>query len=130
MTDNNFRINPSNYLGNDHQQYQNDMYAIALSQPEKYFRLRRQVLQRLKTDAIGDVYTKFYDFLVEGDIGGTNALEGNKPCYPKQKVSELALSAANTLDKILDHIIEIVLPIDYKDISLKRLQDKGTARGI
>jgi hypothetical protein len=48
-----------------------------------------------------------------------------QPQYPEQKVSEIALSAANTLDNILNKVIELVLPIDYRDIALKRIGERA-----
>jgi hypothetical protein len=72
------------------------------------------------------MYDTFYDILVKGEVNEAPVLHENwAPQYPEQKVSEIALSAANTLDNILNKVIELILPIDYKDIALKRIGERG-----
>jgi hypothetical protein len=133
MENMNFKVEPSNYLGHDFQCYCNEVYALALSHPEKYFEMRKNVLNKLKKDEMIKVYDLFYDLLVDGTITtgvGINATTSNvvndfKPSYPKQKVAQIALSASSTLENILNEVIEIILPIDFKNIALRRLSDRG-----
>ena len=52
------------------------------------------------------------------------------PKYPKQKVNEFALGASETIDKIAEDAIEILLPRGYEDIAKERSSTKGKARII
>jgi hypothetical protein len=127
---NNFKVDPASFLGLDYAEYKNNIYAKALSEPSEYFKLRKAVLKKVKTDAVTDLYTTFYNLLTDGTDKGGQAIEGltdPPPHYPSQKVSEFALSAAKTLDDILNECIEIILPIDYKDLASRRLEEKGRA---
>ena len=79
-----------------------------------------------------------------GMIGGTNAaiVAGNepvvganitdvfKPNYPNQKITEFALGAAKTLDAICDECIEIIMPLNYRDLAESRLARKGESDRI
>jgi hypothetical protein len=122
----NFRVNAPQYLGHQYQEFCNDLYALAISEPDKYFTMRKNVLKKVKQDAIGAIYDTFYNLLVEGRVGTSNVFVNDmQPQYPEQKVSEIALSAANTLDNILNKVIELVLPIDYRDIALKRIGERA-----
>ena len=47
------------------------------------------------------------------------------PKYPKQKVNEFALGASETIDKIAEDAIEILLPRGYEDIAKERSSTKG-----
>ena len=134
----NFKLDTTNYLGIEHTTFKNDLMQLALTDPAKYFELRKEVLESVKTKAISNLYDTIYSVLTEGDVstGGSSAA-GNaaaaalfKPKYPKQKVTEIALSAAQTMDGIIDKVIEIVLPIDFNELAKQRLARKGESRGI
>jgi hypothetical protein len=142
MTDNNFRVSTSNYLGSDFEGYCDDVYALALSKPEQYFAIRKQVLKEVKMGAVRNLYSTFYNVLSKGEgtdeagnPKGMSAPAGvffreSPPSYPNQKINEFALSAAKTLSKIVDECVEILLPLDYKDIAKTRLADKSRAAGL
>ena len=53
-----------------------------------------------------------------------------KPAYPNQSITEFALGAAKTLDKICDECIEIIIPMNYRDLAESRLARKGEAERI
>ena len=74
-----------------------------------------------------------------GMIGTTNAATGDLtvdagvifvPAYPNQKITEFALGAAKTLDAICDECIEIILPLNYRDLAESRLARKGESERI
>ena len=130
----NFKIDTSNYLGISHSTYKNRLLEIALTQPAQYFKIRENVLKNVKENAIKNMYDTFYNVMSSGKIGGTNAATGDLtvdantifvPAYPNQKITEFALGAAKTLDAICDECIEIILPINYKDLAESRLARKG-----
>jgi hypothetical protein len=41
----NFRLDPSDYLGHEHEQFKQTLMELALSEPKKYFELRKDVLR-------------------------------------------------------------------------------------
>ena len=139
-----FELNTSDYLGIDHAAFRDDMLALALSKPSEYFLLRKQVLAAVKRDAVANIYKIYYNLLTEGKDGrGNLVLSGGfetgladttvrafVPKYPKQKVNEFALGASETIDKIAEEAIEILLPRGYEDIAKERASTKGKSQMI
>lgn len=122
---NRFAVTPSNYLGFEYEEYKNDLYSLALSKPSEYFKLRKAVVKSVKTDAVGDIYDTFTKILSEGksNNGADIIIEnGNthRPKFPAQEISKIALKAARTLDDILEDVIDIILPSDFKQLANQR----------
>lgn len=132
----NFQINPTDYLGHDHEVFKTKLMELALSEPKKYFELRREVLSAVKKQAVDDAYKTYYYLLTSGFIkdGSTSILNGKAaetyvdggfvPSMPMQKVNEFALKAAKTLDSIAEECIEMLLPQDYRQIAENRTVQK------
>jgi hypothetical protein len=51
-----FFLDISNYLSYEYEGYRNAMYALALSQPSRYFEVRKQVLEQVRNDYIKNIY--------------------------------------------------------------------------
>jgi len=131
-TQDNFKVNPTVFLGLDYAEFQNEMYAVLLSKTAEYYATRRLVLQKVKADAIRNIYEVFFQLLSEGTIAGEKLFKdvaGNyiEPKYPTQKISEISLSAAKTLDSICNEVIEILLPEEFDVAAAKRLKKIGEA---
>jgi hypothetical protein len=137
----NFRLDPSDYLGHEHEQFKQTLMELALSEPKKYFELRKDVLRCVKTQAVNDVYATYYHMLTEGlNKDESNRLLSNpggavlasdsyirggfRPNIPRQKVNEFALKAAKTLDAISEEAVEMILPADYRTIAENRQVQK------
>ena len=121
-----FQIDTSDFLGLNYESYKNDLYAMALSTPSDYMKLRKDTLAVVKNQCIKDIYTQFYNLLSKGeDLTGTQIGTLPPPGYPAQMVSKFALKAARTLDVILEEAIEIILPLNFKELSTKRLEDQS-----
>jgi hypothetical protein len=133
----NFKINPNDYLGTDHERFKTTMLQTALANPTRYFAVRRAVLANVKNAAVQAQYDIYYYLLTNGSIEGDHARPGSItrgynpgspndiiqnfiPNIPKQKVNEFALKAAKTIDAIAEEAIEMILPMDYKKISEDR----------
>ena len=129
-----FKVDTSNYLGQDYKVFKEYVYGLALSQPSKYFDLRQKVIKDCKTAIVKDMYVIIYNMLNEGKNKGNNVIDGefatHPPSYPKQLINEFALGASKTLDKIFDEAVEIILPLDYKKIAEKSLEVKGSGSKI
>ena len=142
----NFKLDTADYLSIKHSAFRDDMLALALSKPSEYFQLRKNVLAAVKRKAVANIYAIYYDLLTEGKDGSDThnkllvgefaaGLAGDTvnafvPNYPKQKVNEFALGAAETIDKIAEDAIEILLPRGYEDIAKERSSTKGKAAMI
>ena len=132
----NFQINPTDYLGHDHEVFRTKLMELALSEPKKYFELRRDVLTAVKKQAVDDAYKIYYHLLTAGrqKDAATDVLQGKgsnayidggfKPSMPMQKVNEFALKAAKTIDAISEECIEMLLPQDYRQIAENRTVQK------
>jgi len=121
-----FVIDTEDFLGLKYEAYKNDLYALALSTPSQYMKLRKETLAVVKNQCIKDIYTQFYNLLSKGqDLNGVQIGTLPAPGYPAQLVSKFALKAARTLDTILEEAIEIILPLNFKELSTKRLEDQS-----
>ena len=124
-----FEVDTNDYLGFKYEAYRNEMYAIALATPSDYFKIRKEVLGKVKNEAIKDIYTSFYKILSLGEDQGSNKIIKPAtgapliPGFPQQEVSKIALKAARTLDALLDEVINIILPADYKKLATSRLEE-------
>jgi hypothetical protein len=125
-----FRVDPNNYLSHNYEDYLSEIYAVALSQPTKYFEMRKNVVKAVKRDAIKSLYNTFFEVLTTGRSGGTVLLRNSldnpiEPRYPEQDVNEVCLSAAATLDKICEDVVNIILPRNINDILSDKLSKQG-----
>ena len=118
---NTFQTDPTNYLGNQYSDHIAAMYALALSEPKKFYTVRAHVTKTLKREIIKDFYAKVFSvlstakigaFYVYGNVGITNAeaLESYRCEYPNQKINELALSFASTIDSMMEEVVDIIMP--------------------
>jgi hypothetical protein len=137
MSDFNFKIDPANYAGIDHESYRSDMLQLALAKPTEYTKLRKIVLNIVKKEAVNSQYGIYYYLLTagaktNGKVQGASILADNTadldgetiamfvPKVPSQIVNEFALKAAKTNDKIAEEAIEMILPADWKQIADNR----------
>ena len=126
----NFRVETSNYLGFEYEEYLNQLMALAISKPSDYYKIRADTLKALKQGIITQVYETYYTLLTEGEIDGTNTLNSLKPSYPQQKASQFSLSASKTINEILNSALDIILPANHLDIAKMKLTEKSNASRI
>ena len=133
----NFKINPADYLGSDYEAFKTDMLELAISKPSQYFKLRKFILKRVKTQAVKEQYNIYYSLLTQGlahiaigdlgqgvtavakggNIAADTAVADFAPNMPKQLVNEFALKAAKTIEAIADEAVEMLLPMNYRKIA-------------
>ena len=123
----NFEIDTSDYLGFKFEKYLNQVQALAMSEPSKYYALRSKVLEALKEVAVKQVYDSYYGLLTTGEFknNGDTFSMGYVPSYPAQKASAFSLSAAKTINDILDKCLDIILPESHLDVAKLRLTKKA-----
>jgi hypothetical protein len=118
-SDMNFRISTSDYLGYSHQSFQRKTYADALTNPARYFEMREKVITSMRDANVKAIYDTLYSALVEGkDIDNNQICP--PPNYPKQKVAEITIQAAQTIQKIFEDAVELILPASYQQIAEQR----------
>ena len=137
MTDANFHINTSQYLGQKYSSYKDDLYGVALSRPTEYFAYRKAINKYIKEEATKNLYDTIFFALKDGKkhrdgVSSTfiHAAYDESPNVPEQTITEIALAAAKTIDKILSEVVEIIAPLDYRTIANKRLEAVGNVQGI
>jgi hypothetical protein len=116
-----FKVDTSNHSGLDYETYKSKMKTFAMTKPAEYADMRIEVIEKLKKEAMKDIYKTFYMLLTEGQTKDGKAILTNgdwvakfKPNMNYQQVSEIALGAVKTYHKMIDDALEDVIP-DYLD---------------
>ena len=115
----NFKVDPNNYLGHQYESYLSKMYTLALSKPTEYLALRETVREKVKRAAVETIYKEYYSILTKGELANQTSIYGSvryTPAYPQQKVNDFCLSAAASLNEILDDLCEIIIPDKMNEI--------------
>ena len=115
----NFKVDPNNYLGHQYESYLSKMYTLALSKPTEYLALRETVREKVKRAAVETIYKEYYSILTKGELVNQTSIYGSvryTPAYPQQKVNDFCLSAAASLNEILDDLCEIIIPDKMNEI--------------
>ena len=123
----NFNVNTADYTGILHDEYRTRLVQLAISDPKSYFKLRENVLATVKKEAVETQYKVYYNLL----HAGTNK-DGNKidtpmgeqfsPSVPMQECNKFALAAAKTINEIAEKAVEMIIPLNYKDIAESRVK--------
>jgi hypothetical protein len=134
LTNERWGINTSDFLGFKHQTYLSNLYNYAITNPTSYNAMRTSALEKIKFESIGSIYDNFFHILSKGMTADQTQIifinnTATQPAYPAQKVSELSLKAAQTLEQLLNEVCEIVLP-DYTEFTHKRLREKTNGQNI
>lgn len=125
---NKFFLETSNVLGFEYESYVQDLTSLALSDPSKYFALRKTVIQSVKYEAVKDLYATIFSIMSEGsDTKGNNIMDSRMPKYPSQKINDISMRLASMLSDELNEILEIILPSSFDKLSSKSLTLKGKA---
>ena len=130
-----FKLDTNNVLGLDYGLYVEAVKALAISKPSEYYELRREVLMKVKADAIGNLYNTFFAVLSEGkDLAGNpiGMLGKDKliPKYPSQDINNFSIQAASHLSEYINKCVDIILPSDFEKLSANGLKIQGHAARI
>ena len=141
----NFRINPENYLGLEHDQFKSDMMQIALTNPTHYYALRNAVMQNTVRTIVSEMYDKIYLLLTKGKLtdgsANSSAAIGPEGAIPnvtgkfipnmsEKEVSDFAMSCATTMRSMLVQAIHKLLPDDYINLASARLASQASTRNV
>ena len=130
-----FKLDTNNILGFEYQEYVADIRALALSQPAEYFKLRKEVLKKVKTDAVGNLYKTLFNVLSDGfglDGKPITAKFGvdYKPSYPANKINDFCIDVASDLADHINRAIDIILPDDFEKLASGKMSLKGRGNVI
>ncbi len=144
-TDMNFKIDVSNYFGLDHQKYLDALQSYAITKPSEYMTMRSDIIDVVKKENMKMMYNLFYNLLTDGTsttrkMGGGYAhiLDGTpsaaqiklfKPDMSKQQVSSIALGAVKTMNKLIDDVMDDLIPKNFLNIS-HNVTKKNTEGGL
>lgn len=130
-----FELDSEIVLGFKYEAFISSVRSMALSNPSAYFELRKEVMKKVRSDAVGQLYKTFFNVLTEGKdfkgapigrLGSGDLI----PCYPPQKVNDLAISAANDMAAWIDKAVDILLPDDFEKLASSKLHLKGKSMTI
>ena len=132
----NFRLDTNDVLGFDYSSYVDEMRALAISEPAKYFKLRKEILEKVRRDAVGDVYTTLFNVLSAGKdkagapIGATFGRGVYIPKYPSNKINDFAITVASDMADHINRAIDIILPDSFEKLAGDKLMIKGAGSRI
>lgn len=133
----NFRIKTGNYLGFEYEDFRNKMYAIALADPKSYYTIRNDVVKGIRDETVEKFFNVFYAALTEGKRSNPDGTLGAPlsphlppPNFPAQSVAEICLQAGRTIHKIVDDVIEKIIPISFEQLAKARTHDRAAALGL
>ena len=121
------RSSPCDILSLDYNRFKQNMYALSLSNPSEYFKMREKISEALTEDIVTSLYNKIYQLLREGKIADKTVTGGLFVGYPSNKVNSMALSIASSMEVFLNDCIEIVLPANYLELSAKKMIQQTNA---
>lgn len=128
------QLDVNNFLGHQYSEYKSKVYALAISKPSVYFAMREKVIQRVKTDAVKDIYITFFTLLKDGKMGPDNVINDGTisyvPSLPVQDINNFSLSACSTLDAICEECVNMILPIDMTTIMNRKLVQTGLGESV
>ena len=128
----NFKIDPNQWLGHEYESYLNKIKAFSLVDPKGYLMLMDETERKIKRDVVKNLYEVMFNILQLGiDSNGRPLfIIDNKPLNPKymlQETNEFILSASQTIDNFLKHLLDLVLPERYTQLTEKSLGKLGNA---
>ena len=133
---NKFQLDTNDVLGFNYASYVANVRALALSKPADYFKLRKEVLKKVKEDAVGNLYRTLFNVLSKGTdlsgnpIGTLGSSTDMQPGYPSQKINDFAIQVASDLADHINRAIDIILPDDFEKLASGKMSLKGRANVI
>lgn len=126
-----FRMNANDYLSNYYNDHKSKMVALALSNPTLFYDTKAKVIENLKRDLVDKFYDTIFDVLSKGTVNGKQvyssllSLDKYPIRYPAHLINEEALSFASSIDHMLSHIVDIIMPENIDKIVTNKLAQAG-----
>ena len=126
----NFQLEVGEVLGFKYQSFIGKQKALAISNPDKYYKERDLLDSEIKEGIATTIYTDLYTVLTKGSQ--KNAFSSGTPMYPPQKINDLVLDLVASLAEELADVVNLIYPDDFMKIADSRLviKQKGEAINI
>ena len=122
------RSSPNDILSLDYNKYKNSIYALSLSQPSEYFRLREECENALIDSVLTDLYDKIYTVLRDGKINKKSVTDDRFPGHPSNITNEICLSITCSLQRFLiDEVLEKLFPANNLSLASAKLVAQNNA---
>ena len=126
-----FRTSANDYLANNYNDHKSKMVALALSNPTLFYATKGKVTEILKRDVVDKFYDLIFDVLSKGTVNGQQVYGGKLDIkdypirYPSHLINEEALSASSSIDHMLSHIVNIIMPDSIDKVVTEKLSSIG-----
>ena len=131
------KLDISNYINEQYDDYCDSVKGIALSKPGAYFNHRQQVSKNLKTDAIEKLYETIWQALRKGKrVDGRRSLstvpefENLVPALSDNNINEISIALCKTLKDELNKVVDKICPVTANDAGENRLKAIGNLGGV
>lgn len=129
-TANKFLLDTDDVLGFNYASYTQSLRALSLSQPKLYFELRADVMKKVRSEAIGNLYKSLFNVLSAGrdSTGNTIGILGTKgyiPCFPSDRTNNFVVEVARDMAAWIEKAIEIILPETFDALASNKMSLKG-----
>ena len=138
VADSKFYININNELGLNYKRVKGSLLALSLSKPSNYYDLRNDIINKITEQSVQDTYTRFWNILRNGRIGGDQCRYVDEqgratafvPQLPEHLINEFATKCARTIEEMCEECVDLILPDDYLKLSQNRQKDILKSKGM
>ena len=126
----NFQLKVGEVLGFKYQSFIGKQKALAISNPDKYYKERNLLDSEIKEGIATKIYDDLYVVLTKGS--SVSAFTSGEPQYPPQKINDLVLDLVASLAEELADVVNLIYPDDFMKIADSKLviKQKGEAINI
>jgi hypothetical protein len=122
-------------LGHDYEDYCANMYAVALSDPGTYYKMKALVKKKISREVVKTLHDTITGALTTDLLFANSNIAPTafplvaqaKVSYPYEKSRKLALDISSSLDEYLNEVVAIIMPDDFDDVASKRILKKAKA---
>ena len=128
----NFQLKVGEVLGFKYQSFIGKQKALAISNPDKYYKERNALDSDIKEGIATLIYDQLFIVLTSGlaSASGTAVISNAPVNYPPQKINDLVLDLVASLAEELADIVNLVYPDDFMKIADSRLVIKQKGESV
>lgn len=132
-----FYINIENELGLSYKKQRAALLAVALSKPANYYNLRADLIDKITTNQVKDMYEMFWNLLKNGVVDGSpveylneNNVKNYLKCdLPEHLINKFSSRVSATLEEICEEAVNLILPEDFLKMAQEKQKNILGARG-
>jgi len=132
-----FYINIENELGLSYKKQRAALLAVALSKPANYYNLRADLIDKITTNQVKEMYEMFWNLLKNGVVDGApveylneNNVKNYLKCdLPEHLINKFSSRVSATLEEICEEAVNLILPEDFLKMAQEKQKNILGARG-